>query len=374
MSRQVVSVLSCVRCGSALELPADPRLVHIDCPGCGTDNVLPQALIEARRGQHELELQEQAAARAHREREAAQRSRTRLLVIGALGAVLLLGALAAVVVWVVVRDRALQRVAADPKQNGQESMLALLAGMTSERKCDRILIQPRVHWRESGLASLDMVDGAACVHIVAISGDGSPLRMTYDTGSVALRRPLPPDGARLDYRLCASQTATHSFTITAVDEVPFSLAAIECPRTVEEGAPRSREDDPTTSGVAAVKRRLDALFKAGCDYVVAQPAAQKGARTMTFTSKANSPCLNALASSAFPDVRLTVTLTDPNGNMLPTPEPASEIRVLYCPSVEGKYKLDITPSTHDHFGYASIDCPRNGPEGLRRAKALRKPR
>lgn len=40
--------LTCTRCGSPLELPPDPRVVHCDCPQCGQDNVLPQELIAAR--------------------------------------------------------------------------------------------------------------------------------------------------------------------------------------------------------------------------------------------------------------------------------------------------------------------------------------
>jgi len=41
--------LNCARCGSPLEIPANPNIVHCDCPICGLDNVLPQHVIDARR-------------------------------------------------------------------------------------------------------------------------------------------------------------------------------------------------------------------------------------------------------------------------------------------------------------------------------------
>ncbi len=57
---------------------------------------------------------------------------------------------------------------------------------------------------------------------------------------------------------------------------------------------------------------------------------------------------------------------------MPVPAPASKVQVLYCPTKAGQYKLAITPSTNDHYAHASVDCPRNGREGLRREQELKK--
>ena len=78
--------LRCVRCGSPLEIPADPRFLHIDCPHCGQDNVLPAPMVEARRQQ--LAWAEQArihqanlAARSAQEVARQKRSRNVILTI-----------------------------------------------------------------------------------------------------------------------------------------------------------------------------------------------------------------------------------------------------------------------------------------------------
>lgn len=200
------------------------------------------------------------------------------------------------------------------------------------------------------------------------------MTLRYTTGEISLRYPLPPSGSLLDYRLCATRTATHTFRFESSDDSPFTTAAIECPRTVEEGAPRSKEDDPTTNGLRQAKAALDGLYKAGCNYVVTQPQVLRGKHTLVFNMKQNGPCLSVLVASAFPDVKFQGTYTDPDDNLLPMPEPASSVRVMTCPRKEGKYTLQLQPSTFDHFAQAAIDCPRHGPEGLKREAELRKPR
>jgi len=84
----------CVRCGNGLELPQDVRLLHIDCPYCGQDNLLPHGLVQARQRQFELdqrqyalELQEQDRIRAlHEKASARKRSSQRLLIWLSVGA------------------------------------------------------------------------------------------------------------------------------------------------------------------------------------------------------------------------------------------------------------------------------------------------
>jgi hypothetical protein len=51
---------------------------------------------------------------------------------------------------------------------------------------------------------------------------------------------------------------------------------------------------------------------------------------------------------------------------MPVPEPAAKLRVEYCATKAGEYKLDITSSTADFYAYSGVDCPRFGPEGLKR--------
>lgn len=375
-----LSAFRCVRCGNALELPQDPRLLHVDCPTCGTDNILPSELIYARQQQYQLEMQRQGEAQRLAANVAAQRAassgRVRTVIVLVVAGFVAIAGFIVLVIWAAGQQEAQMKLAADPKKNGQAALLAHLAALRTSNGCDRILVQPSVTvgTGSESTVSLDMVAGDHCVHVIGISGSQASLTLRYTTPGVALKTPVPPSGAIIDYRLCASETANHAFAFKAVDGSAFTTAAIECPRTAAEGAPRSAENDPSTSGVAKAKAKVDALFKAGCNYVVTQPTVQRGKQTYTFTSKEDSACLNLIVASAYADVKLKLTLSDPENFVLPVPEAASELRAMYCPSKAGKYTFTLEPSTFDHFAQAAVDCPRGGPEGLKREQAQRKPR
>jgi hypothetical protein len=371
---QNVYLLRCLRCGGALELPHDPRLLHIDCPFCGQDNVLPHHLIEARQRQHALEVEHQARAKYAADQAAAKAKASKLklmLYLGGAGfAMLMLGTCVAIGVQVENEEEAAKKRAADPNVNGHAAILALMEKMKKEKGCDRILVQPSTHHKEAGTVSLDMIKDDACVHILGTSGTGAPISIKYTT-QVALTKPIPAASPLVDYRLCASQTATHTFSLESHEE-PFTVAALECPRAPEEGGSRSKPDDPLTTGKARVSDSVKELAQAGCSTVIAEPSVSRGTQSFTLTSPANGPCFNLLLGSYFPDVTFSVSLTNPNGNAMPVPPPASKMRVLYCPTKAGQYKVTITPSTSDHYSHASVDCPRNGREGLRREQELKK--
>lgn len=359
--------LRCIRCGSNLELPHDPGLFHIDCRFCGTDNVLPPNLIEARQRQHALELEHQSRARLQAERAAANRrsSRVVLVIFGVLGFLGLstIGTCVAIGVVASNEEEEARQRAADPKLNGNELMLAQLTRLRAEKGCDRILVQPRQHRRDDGVVSLDMIANNHCVHILGATGTGAPITMSY-TGDVALSQPMPAPASFVDYRLCASKTAPHGFTLKTPEEA-FTIAAIECPRTPAEGGARSKADDPNATGKVRVTRTLGELGLNGCKHVVTEPTVSQGPQTITLTSKAGGPCFNLLLGSHFRDVKFDVTMTGPDDQPLGVPAPAQEMRIAHCPAKAGKHNIAITPSSHDHYTYAVIDCPRGRPRKAR---------
>jgi hypothetical protein len=191
--------------------------------------------------------------------------------------------------------------------------------------------------------------------------------MRYED-KVALTRPLPASAPLVDYRLCASETATHTFKLDAAPSEPFTTAAIECPRAPSEGGARGGPDDPKRNGKERVQAMLDELSKpsASCKHIVSPPSVRRGEQTFTITSPANADCYNFLAASAFPDVKLTAVLRDPQGQKMLVPDPDSKLRVGYCAPKAGEYKLSISSSTGDYYAVAGIDCSRFGPEGSRR--------
>lgn len=358
------------------------RLLHIDCPYCGQDNVLPHELVQARQRQFELEqrqyamhLQEQERVRAHQAKvNAGKQASHRLLIWLSVGAFVFFGSCAGLLAIgynASKEEEAAKARAQDPKLNGQNAVLARFAEMREKQGCNRILTQPGMHFKEPHTISLDMVKNDHCVHVMAMTGTSALLSMSYD-GKVALTQPLPPAATSLDYRLCASESAPHTFKIQAVPEEPYTTAAIECPRLPAEGGARSGPDDARKTGKERVQGMLGDLVQAGCKHIITEPKVSRGEQVFTLTSPANADCYSLLAASFFPDVKLTAVLRDPEGNTMSVPEPDSKLRVAYCAPKAGKYKLVVTPSTGDYFAHASVDCPRFGPEGLKRMKQLKK--
>ncbi|HYP91468.1 MAG TPA: hypothetical protein VEQ59_25045, partial [Polyangiaceae bacterium] len=239
------------------------------------------------------------------------------------------------------------------------------AEMREKQGCNRILVQPSTHLKESSTISLDMIKNDACVHVLGVTATGAKIGMTYGD-KIALTNPLPAASSLVDYRLCAAETGTHAFKLEAVPAEPFTTAAIECPRTAAEGGARGGADDPTKNGKDAVQAMLDELSKATCKHVVSQPTVRRGDQSFNITSPDNADCYNFLAASSFSDVHLTIELLDPQGQKMPVPDPASKLRVEYCAPKAGEYKLSITSSTGDYYSIAGVDCARFGPEGVKR--------
>ena len=357
------------------------RLMYIDCPFCGQDNLLPPDIVQARQRQYELDqqhyalqIQEQERSRVAQERDKVRKqSSQRLLIwlgVGGFFGLLFFGSCIAIGIYANKEEAAAKARAQDPKVNGQAAVLARFDEMRKKQGCNRILVQPSTHLKEASTISLDMIKNDACVHIIGMTGADTKLRMKYDD-KVALTQPLPAAGQSLDYRLCASETATHTFTFEAVPPEPFTTAAIECPRTPTEGGARSGPDDARKTGKERVQGMLDELVKAGCKNVVSQPAVTRGERTFTVKSPNDAACYNLVAASFFSDVKLTAVLKDPAGKSMPVPDPDSKLRIEYCPLKAGDYQLSLSPSTGDYFATASVDCNRFGPEGLKRLRSAK---
>ncbi len=288
-----------------------------------------------------------------------------------LGVLCALAGIGGLVAYGMYKQHVRDQLAQDPAKNGNAAMLKRIEEMRSAG-CDRVLTQPKVV-SNTGELSFNMIEGAHCVHLLGISSLGTSLQLKYDTPAVSIMHPLPQAGSSLDYRLCATSTAQHTFTVHAFDDRPFTIAGVECPRTVKEGAARSDPDKPETTGEQKVKREVDRLYKAGCRTVVTQPTVLKGEQQLSYKSPANGNCLSVLIASAYDDVKLTATIVTPEKTLVPVPKPAAQLRALYCPVAEGNYLVTLKASTSEHYTQAAVDCPRNGPEGLRRLEELRRP-
>src|SRR5687767_11790889 len=132
--------MRCVRCGNGLELPQDARLLHIDCPFCGQDNLLPADLVQARQRQYELEqrqyalhLQEQERLRAAHDRERARKHGSQRLliwlVVGAVSLFGLVGSCVAIGIYASREEEETKARAKDPALSGYAAVLARVTDM-----------------------------------------------------------------------------------------------------------------------------------------------------------------------------------------------------------------------------------------------------
>jgi hypothetical protein len=251
-------------------------------------------------------------------------------------------------------------------------MVARLEDMKKKSGCERILVQPEAHRGRPGgssTVSLDMVPNDFCVHVLALTGTREPISIRHKS-DVALTETLPPASTSIDYRLCAEKNASHQFFLNTTTDEPFTAAAIECPRAPEEGGSRAKADDPETNGVQRARELLGWMSDSGCKTVVLPPELRRHEQAYTLTLSQRAGCYNMFVASEFKDVKFEVELTDPDGKPMPVPRPAHEIRITHCARKSGKYKLHVKPSTPDHYATVTVDCPRNGPEGLKRERAM----
>lgn len=354
----------------------DPALLYIDCPSCGQDNVLPQHLVKARQAQYRAQLAHQAKVRKADAQVAVAKTRSKvklvLLLIGTMVTLMTCGGLTILGWWASREEEAAQRRAEDPSLNGQSLMVARLEDMKKQQGCQRILVQPEPHVGKSGgssTVSLNMVANDFCVHVLALTGTQSPISIRHNS-NVALTQTLPPPSPNIDYRLCASKNASHKFFLNTTSDEPFTVAAIECPRKPSEGGSRAKSSDPSTNGLGRARELLSWMSKSGCKTVVAPPEVRRNEQDFTLTLSNRAGCYNMFVASEFKDVKFEVELTDPDGKTMPVPRPAHEIRITHCARKSGKYKLRVKPSTPDHYATVTVDCPRNGPEGLKRERAM----
>jgi hypothetical protein len=364
--------LTCTGCGCSLELPADLTAVYINCPSCGTDNVLNPILIQARQRQFDqwllqsergklVEQQRLMQQRVLAARRAASRRNT-VIVLVVVGIILVLPAVVVVALFmlgIAFGNKAIHSMkeAQDPKRNGMPAIVSEIRKKHAEG-CERVVIDPTVHFGSGATLQLPPQTNQTCVHLLGATSAPAASLTLEPSSQFPLATKLPEPAATFDYRFCTEGTQSYDFRVRSDGNAPFTLAAVACPRTVAEGLVRSVAGDPLTTSVAALREWLDELRAGGCRNVVAEPAAFQGPQVVDVDSTKGGPCFNLLVASHFADVRLTVKLTSPAGKPMASPEPATRVRLEYCPNETGRHQVEIVPSTKDHYAIGSMDCPR----------------
>jgi hypothetical protein len=372
--------LCCRGCGGLLVPPVDPTAVHVKCPSCDVDNVLAPELIQARQRQYDsqqlaverarqVEQQRLMQQRVANAKRAASR-RTAITLVVVVGVFLLLPVLGIASLFAFgfffgkTAMHSLQE-AQDPERNGMPSILGEIRSKHAQG-CQRVMIPPEIRFGGGGRLRLILDANGPCIHLLGATTAKSAQLAIEQSSQHPLWGTLPDPAPNFDYRLCPTVSAGYEFSVRSSNNAPFTIAAVACPRTVAEGLVRSTAGDPMTTGLTELRDWADGFRGKGCRPTSAEPAAWKGPQVIDVESTNGGPCFNLLAVSHFADAPLAVKLMSSAGKSLAEPAPATRIHVEYCPNETGRHRVEITPSTKDHYATASFDCPRQ-----RRAMAPR---
>lgn len=362
-------VVQCHQCGTTLAPPADLTQFICHCPNCGVDTILPPTLIQARQRlydlhglaverEKQLEQQRSIQQRILDARKAASRRTT--IVVWALITILLilpaLGVAALFVFGIRFGTRAFESMR-DQNKNG-------FAAITSELRqkaslgCREVVHGPEIRIGGAGHFNMQPRADGSCVHLMgATSVPGAELTLEL-LNSQPLAVAIPKSAPVFDYRLCPSTDGAYEFSVRSSQQGPYTIAAIACPRTVAEGLVRSKADDPVTTGLSVIRGWVAELASKGCELKPGSLSALQGRQVLGIESGQRGTCHQLSLASHFSDVRLALTLRAPDGSIIAEPTPASRVQIEFCPTVIGTHRLEVVPSTRDHYALASFNCPK----------------
>ncbi len=127
----------------------------------------------------------------------------------------------------------------------------------------------------------------------------------------------------------------------------------------------TRSTDPGWTGYTTVNQWLASLKAQGCDTVVTSTDIYEERTEVTMTMHKKGNCLNMIAATGIQTNYLNISMTNPFGQQLPSPQSNYFVNMVHCPEAEGDHQVVITPTTDDWFAFAAIDCPRSNYFGPR---------
>ena len=345
--------LVCSRCRGKLELPGDLEASAVACPYCDQENVLPRSLVASRSARAKAARDERKAQERAAQRVDERKTRRRGRVIGAIVAVIvtaLVGLTILVLFWMFRDNRS-----TDPAYTGQTQIMQSLAALQAQG-CVHVVSPPEVtegHTRWT----MTMKKGGSCLVALASTGVRDNI-LTLQLRTPQKRSvPAPPPSNFVQLVHCASETGDHALDISSSTDYFYTYAVVDCPRSLYE---KPRAEDPVSTGLSAVTERMKQLNADGCTHVV-YPAERGDVPfewNANFADSKNANCLHILGYTGVSANILTVTLTTPFGESVPTSPPGNAIDFRYCGQTGGPHKLKFVPKTNDYYTFAAVDCPR----------------
>lgn len=120
--------------------------------------------------------------------------------------------------------------------------------------------------------------------------------------------------------------------------------------------PRTIPTDSKSTGEDRTTAELKDLQKKGCT-VIAPPKQAQGERSMQTKFVVGAKCVRVLANTGVADNKLTLTLKNPLGEKIKTPDPTTELDFTFCPKMSGEHPMTLSPATEDYFTLAAMECP-----------------
>jgi hypothetical protein len=151
------------------------------------------------------------------------------------------------------------------------------------------------------------------------------------------------------------QAATARAEMRAAQASAEAAAARAGAKAQEAMKPKA-DVKPAETRMKAMLKERDAL---GCR-ILLPPESHEGTTGFTANLGKGSTCAVFLAVGSAPDQKLTVALTTPFKDTVPSPPATSEVTFPYCATTKEvqPHELKVTPSSDDPFVVAGLACPQ----------------
>lgn len=353
------SKMNCENCNGAISLPENNTELSMKCPFCGYETLIPKHILEERKRLKELEKQkiqklEKAAADKLIRKQAIIKG---IMSKGPIG-LAILAALASGI-WL-----EFGKSEHDNRPTKTPTFLSKNTGMDEAKKwvaareaagCDGSLSPPKLT-KETMQGSISVGDtGTGCVQLLASSGQGGPKLDMQVTSPNMKQHNGGNDPMLQTLTHCGKTGGKYKITVTPSSDHPYTYAAVSCP--IEKIETRT---DAVSTGSAAVAARMKELYNTGCKNVVhsAKPARDDIKWTPDFPKSKRGECLVVLAATGIAENPLTIGITTPFGEVLPTPAPTTSLEYILCGETGGPHPITVTPATAAQYTFAAVGCPR----------------
>ncbi len=136
-----------------------------------------------------------------------------------------------------------------------------------------------------------------------------------------------------------------------------SHEVVVTPPSPPKPPPKPIASDSKSTGEDKTTAEMKDLYGKGCKTVLMSPKPSQGEKTLKTSFVVGGPCVRILVNTGVPENKITLTMKNPLGESIKTPDPATEIDFTFCPKIAGEHPITVSPATDDFYTLAAVDCP-----------------